>query len=80
MMIFMQDDIAKNVIANVDRIIEAKGIGRTGLAELMGVSPPAVTAMLSKKKPMMTASIAKLATALGVEPCELLCPAKGKKK
>ena len=67
----MEDEIAKIVIGNVDRLVETKGIGRNGLAELLGVSPPAVTIMLKSSKPMKTDSIGKLAKALGVDFSEL---------
>ena len=76
------DDVTRFFLENIERHLKAKGWDRTQFAEKLGVKLPHVSRMLSdtKLRAPSVATLAKLGELFGVEPCVLLCPAKGKMK
>jgi transcriptional regulator with XRE-family HTH domain len=75
----MADKFTAAIVAKIKRILKERGLLQTDLAKLMDVKPPTVTNML-RGNPIKTDSLGRIAVALGVDPCELLCEAKPKKK
>lgn len=74
----MADKFTAAIVAKIKKILVETGVSQTKLAERMGVKPPTVTNML-KGNPIKSDSLGKIADALGISPCELLCEPKKKK-
>jgi ribosome-binding protein aMBF1 (putative translation factor) len=75
-------DVADSLASGVRRLMAAQcpPWNQTELADKLGWSRGNVSRMLSAKRAPTSVVLAQLANAFNVELCELLCPAKGKKK
>lgn len=64
-------DINASVPANIDRIIEAKGLKQNAVAERAGFSKQQLSAMLNGRRIIKVCDVLAIADALGVEVNEL---------
>ncbi len=66
-------------IENVESLLKKKGWSKSELARQLEVTLPVVSRMLGGKRAPNAGTMADVATALGVDVCDLLCKTKKKK-
>lgn len=69
------DSLTAAFVANVRRILESRGLSQRAFAGMLGVSQPTLCVTLSGRSHVSLGTVERYAAALGVKPCELLCPA-----
>lgn len=78
------DEYTARFVANVKRLMEARGYGTNDLAGLLKVKAPVVSRILHDASPPRASTIVAICTVFGVDVCDLFCaakkPAKPKKR
>jgi len=68
------DSLAAAFTANVRRILESRGLSQRSFAGMLDISQPTLCVTLSGRSHVSLGTVERYAAALGVRPCELLCP------
>ena len=69
---FLAEGLAIAIVENALRIMQQKGISRSGLAQAMGIPKSQVSRIFNAPPNLTLLSISRIAIALGVEPQVLL--------